>query len=227
MAIDLTSCTGCSACVIGCQAENNVPVVGRDEVRRSREMHWIRLDRYYSGDDDTIDVTVQPMLCQHCENAPCEAVCPVAATVHNDEGLNLQVYNRCVGTRFCENNCPYKVRRFNWFEYERGGAREHLVLNPDVTVRSRGVMEKCTFCQQRIQEAELEARRAGTPLPDGGLQTACQQSCPSQAIVFGDINDPASRVSAVAKNNRGYRVLEELNVRPSVTYLSVVRNREP
>ncbi len=173
-----------------------------------------------------MDVAVQPMLCQHCENAPCEVVCPVAATVHSAEGLNEQVYNRCVGTRFCENNCPYKVRRFNWFEYERGDARQHLVLTPDVTVRSRGVMEKCTFCHQRIQESELEAKRTGTPLADGSLQTACQQSCPSQAIVFGDINDPASRVSALAGNPRGYRVLEELNVRPSVRYLSVVRNRE-
>jgi molybdopterin-containing oxidoreductase family iron-sulfur binding subunit len=226
MVVDLATCTGCSACVVACQAENNVPVVGKDEVRRKREMHWIRLDRYYSGEDDAVDVAVQPMLCQHCDNAPCETVCPVNASVHNSEGLNLQVYNRCVGTRFCENNCPYKVRRFNWFEYARDDRVQNLALNPDVTVRSRGVMEKCTFCVQRIQEAELRAKHEGATMADGALQTACQQSCPSRAIVFGDSNDPNGRVAQLQKSERSFRVLEELNVRPAVTYLAVVRNRE-
>jgi molybdopterin-containing oxidoreductase family iron-sulfur binding subunit len=225
MVVDLSRCTGCSACVVACQAENNVPVVGKDEVRRKREMHWIRLDRYYSGDGDEVDAGSQPMLCQHCENAPCETVCPVLATVHDSEGLNVQVYNRCVGTRYCANNCPYKVRRFNWFEYARADSVQNLVLNPDVTVRSRGVMEKCSFCTQRIQEAEIEAKRLGEGLRDQVVQTACQQSCPARAIVFGDANDPKSRVAQLQKSGRYYRVLEELNVRPSVGYLTVVRNR--
>ena len=226
MSIDLASCTGCSACVVACQVENNIPVVGRDEVQRSREMHWIRLDRYYSGQGDDVDIAQQPMLCQHCENAPCETVCPVVATVHNDEGLNVQVYNRCIGTRFCANNCPYKVRRFNWFEYAHESAIENLALSPDVTVRSRGVMEKCTMCVHRVQEAELEARHRGEPIPEGGLKTACQQSCPSTAIVFGDLNDPKSEVSQLRTDGRAYHVLGELNVKPAVTYLSLVRNRE-
>jgi molybdopterin-containing oxidoreductase family iron-sulfur binding subunit len=165
------------------------------------------------------------MMCQHCEHAPCETVCPVLATVHSGEGLNQQVYNRCIGTRYCENNCPYKVRRFNWFDYAHDDRLANMVLNPDVTVRSRGVMEKCTFCVQRIQEARLEARRRGEPLRDGDVQTACQQSCPARAIVFGDANDPASKVSQLLKSGRAYRVLEEINVRPSVTYLRLVRNR--
>jgi molybdopterin-containing oxidoreductase family iron-sulfur binding subunit len=225
MAIDLNACTGCSACVIACQVENNIPVVGKDEVRRHREMHWLRIDRYYSERDGAVEVAHQPMLCQHCGNAPCEVVCPVLATVHSAEGLNQQVYNRCVGTRYCANNCPYKVRRFNWFDYAHEDQLHNLVLNPEVTVRSRGVMEKCTFCVQRIEQARIEARRAGQELADGEIQTACQQSCPTQAIVFGDLNNPKSRVAQLQSGRRAYRVLEELNVRPSVSYLGVVRNR--
>ncbi|MCL4202951.1 MAG: 4Fe-4S dicluster domain-containing protein [Pirellulaceae bacterium] len=224
MVIDLNKCSGCSACVIACQAENNVPVVGRDEVLRSREMHWIRIDRYFQDHSGGATAVHQPMLCHHCDNAPCENVCPVLATVHSAEGLNQQVYNRCVGTRYCANNCPYKVRRFNWFEYSRGERLENAALNPDITVRSRGVMEKCSFCVQRIQEATRRARQAGQPVADGSVQAACQQSCPSAAIVFGDLNDPESAVAKAAAANRHFQVLAELNVRPSVGYLRVVRN---
>jgi molybdopterin-containing oxidoreductase family iron-sulfur binding subunit len=212
--------------VIACQAENNVPVVGKDEVVRRREMHWIRIDRYYSGNTpQEPDVAFQPMLCHHCANAPCETVCPVLATVHSSEGLNQQVYNRCVGTRYCGNNCPYKVRRFNWFDYSHPDAKENLVLNPDVTVRSRGVMEKCSFCVQRIQETKITVRRRGKPLLDGEVQPACQQSCPAGAIIFGDLSDPASRIAKAQKHSRRYQVLAELNVRPVVSYLKIVRNR--
>jgi molybdopterin-containing oxidoreductase family iron-sulfur binding subunit len=225
MAIDLSACTGCSACVVACQAENNVPVVGRDEVRRHREMHWLRIDRYYSGSGLEVAVAHQPMLCHHCERAPCETVCPVLATVHSAEGLNEQVYNRCVGTRYCANNCPYKVRRFNWFAYAHEDKLLNLALNPDVTVRSRGVMEKCTFCVQRLQEAKIDARRRGEALRDGEVQTACQQSCPAQAIVFGDLNDPASRVARLRDDPRHYHTLADLNIGPAVGYLKVVRNR--
>jgi Fe-S-cluster-containing dehydrogenase component len=236
LAIDLNACTGCSACVVACQVENNIPVVGKDEVARHREMHWLRIDRYYSNlrrspvdggprKETEVDVAHQPMLCQHCGNAPCEVVCPVLATVHSEEGLNQQVYNRCVGTRYCANNCPYKVRRFNWFDYAHDDQLENLVLNPDVTVRSRGVMEKCTLCVQRIQEAKIEARRLGHPLADGDIQTACQQSCPTKAIVFGDLNNARSQVALQSKSRRAYHVLEELNVESAVSYLTIIRNR--
>ncbi len=225
MVIDLNSCTGCSACLIACQSENNVPVVGRDEVHRHREMHWIRIDRYYAGEDEDLEITHQPMMCHHCDNAPCETVCPVLATVHSEEGLNQQVYNRCVGTRYCANNCPYKVRRFNWFNYAHDDQLQNLALNPDVTVRMRGIMEKCSFCVQRIQNGKNEAGLNGQELADGAIQTACQQSCPADAIVFGDLNNQKSVATIASNDARAFSVLEELNVQPSISYMRQVRNK--
>ena len=255
MAIDLTKCIGCGACVTACHSENNVPVVGKDEVLRSRDMHWLRIDRYFSSSEDekkhngedfsyeamespdeNPTVVHMPMMCQHCNHAPCETVCPVAATTHSNEGLNQMTYNRCIGTRYCANNCPYKVRRFNWFNYqaykkftEVNPAQDdmgRLVLNPDVTVRARGVMEKCSMCVQRIQGGKLEAKKAGTPVQDGAIQTACAESCSMDAITFGDLNDTKSSVADKAASDRGYLALEEVGTKPNIYYMVKVRNTE-
>jgi molybdopterin-containing oxidoreductase family iron-sulfur binding subunit len=252
MSIDLDRCTGCSACVAACYVENNIPVVGEQKTLQARQMSWIRIERYIGdGEPDLepgrhrprnheelgdVDVRHSPMLCQHCGAAPCEPVCPVIATFHNEEGLNGMVYNRCVGTRYCSNNCPYKVRRFNYFDYslEREPATGNLyrfwpepmpeMLNPDVTVRGQGVMEKCTFCVQRIQSARQTAKDAGRPIADGEVVPACAQACPAQAITFGNLRDPQSRVSQAADDAaRGYHALHVLNTRPAITYLAKVK----
>lgn len=228
MAIDLNTCTGCSACMTACRSENNIHVVGKKYIMQGREMDWIRIDRYYVGDVENAQAVFQPVMCQHCDNAPCEVVCPAAATVHSSEGLNEMVYNRCIGTRYCSNNCPYKVRRFNWFNYAKLIEKPmHMALNPDVGVRIRGVMEKCTFCVQRIKDGKNKAKTENRPLKDGDIKVACESACPTQAISFGDLNDDSSRVAKVfKKEERSYALLEEWYAQPAVRYMSKIRNND-
>jgi len=250
MTVDLNSCVGCGACVVACSVENNVPVVGKRQVYRSQEMHWLRIDRYFNGNPDNPDVSFQPMMCQHCNNAPCENVCPVNATNHSSEGINQMAYNRCIGTRYCANNCPYKVRRFNWLDYQgadsfgkfNDGKRglfdtesqdymfedlTRMVLNPDVVTRSRGVIEKCSFCVQRIQEGKLTAKKEGRPLKDGEIKTACQSACSTGAITFGDQNNKESHVAKTFETDgRNYFVLEEQHFLSAVGYQVKIRNKD-
>jgi molybdopterin-containing oxidoreductase family iron-sulfur binding subunit len=219
MVIDLDRCTGCEACVVACHAENNVRISGQEESSRGRAINWIRIERYFEGEYPNIRARFMPVLCQHCQEAPCEPVCPVYATYHNEEGLNAQIYNRCVGTRYCANNCPYDVRFFNFFDPAWPDPLGKS-LNPEVSVRGRGVMEKCTFCIQRIRKGEQQAKDENRPLRDGDVVTACVQSCPARAMTFGNINDPASEVSRLAQSNRGFKLLEDLGTRPAVIYLN-------